>query len=226
MRPAVFASFFAAFLASACGDSMQVEPVTVQWMDWPWQVAYGQPFRTRLVVSGVCARTPRFRPGATADQSAVTFAPYFVVGNENIACIAEVTSPPLLAYGGVDTAGMAPGLKESRVYEMRAASATPTLGAVESSLPNRTFGAVSVALPGDLIVVGRRNAAGFVSKEIDNAGCVRIRPGGLYRPGAGLVLENPVDTAGLSNTFVRGYIDQVVTPVCGETTVFHLVSRN
>ena len=54
MRPAVFASFFAAFLASACGDSMRIEPVTVQWMDWPWQVAYGQPFRTRLVVSGVC----------------------------------------------------------------------------------------------------------------------------------------------------------------------------
>src|SRR5207237_401983 len=123
MRPAVCASFFAACLASACGDSMRVEPVTVQWMDWPWQVAYGQPFRTRLVVSGVCARTPRFRPGATADQSAVTFAPYFVVANENIPCIAEVTSPSLLAYGGVDTAGMAPGLKESRVYEMRAASA-------------------------------------------------------------------------------------------------------
>src|SRR2546423_15022702 len=118
-------------------------------------------------------------------------------------------------------------LASRKVASMKcAASATPTLGAVESSLPNRTFGAVSVALPGDLIVVGRRNAAGFVSKEIDNAGCVRIRPGGLYRPGAGLVLENPVDTAGLSNTFVRGYIDQVVTPVCGETTVFHLVSRN
>ena len=221
MRPAAFALCIVSL--AACSDSTQIKPVTVQWMDWPWQVAAGQPFRARLVVWGVCAQNPRFRSGATADQSAVTFAPYFIIEKDQGVCVASIFQP--IAIIGIDTAGMAPGLQASSAYEMRAASFAPTMGLAQSSIPNRTFGQVSVALPFELIVVGRRNAAGFVTKEIDNAGCVRIRPTGLYQPDAALVLENPVDTAGLSGRFVRGYIYEPAAPMCGDTRVFHLVAR-
>ena len=80
MRPAVFATSCLGLLA-ACEPSAKVDPVTVQWMDWPAEVKAGQPFRTRLVVWNVCALNPQFRAGASANQSAVTFAPYFLIDN-------------------------------------------------------------------------------------------------------------------------------------------------
>ena len=72
MRPAVFAISCLGLLA-ACGEpNATIDPVTVQWMDWPAEVNAGQPFRTRLVVWGVCALNPQFRAGASADQSVAT----------------------------------------------------------------------------------------------------------------------------------------------------------
>ena len=42
----------------------------------------------------------------------------------------------------------------------------------------------------------------------------------------GYVLEDQGDTTGLMNAFVRGYIHDAAAPVCGETRVLHLLSRN
>jgi len=213
-------------LLVACEPDGKISPVTVQWMDWPDQVDAGQPFRTRLVVWGVCAVNPRFRAGTSADQSAVTFAPYFLIDDDNdILCAGGVAEPFVIT--AIDTAGTAPGLAAtvSRTYEMRATALGNTYAVgVLGDFPVRTFGEVTVGPPGS--DPSRLNAAGTVSVEKDSLGCVRVRPVGLYTPGAALVLEDQADTVGLSYAFVRGYIHEVSTPVCGETKVFHLSSLN
>ena len=215
MRPAMFALSLV-FLA-AC-DSTRIMPVDVQWMDWPAEVESGQPFRTRLVVWGVCAQNPRFRPGASADQSAVTFTPYFLVEeNRDIACLQERVTESLLVVA-IDTAGTAPGLAADvpRTYEMR--------GAAMGAEARRTFGEVLVrqSAPDP----SRRNGAGYVIAFVDTLGCMRIQPIGMYQLGTALVLESQTDTAGVSGAFVRGYIHTPAAPICGETRVFHIVSRN
>ncbi len=40
------------------------------------------------------------------------------------------------------------------------------------------------------------------------------------------VLDDQADTARFSYAFVRGYIQQSATPICGETRVFELVTLN
>ena len=224
MRPAVFAVCLIS-LGACSEESRNVRPVTIQWMDWPAEVGIGKGFRTRLIVSGVCALAPQFHPGASADQSAVTFAPYWVIGNEQIFCIDDAVAP--LVVIGIDTAGIAPGLSSTyaRTYEMRGSASVYLTGSASvADEPVRTFGDVIVRPGGS--ESSRRNAAGIASKEVDNTGCVRLRPFGAWRPGSALPLENQADTAGLSYTFVGGYIYDAATPVCGETRVFHLVSRN
>src|SRR5213594_3076467 len=91
-------------LLAACDNSGKVTPVTVQWMEWPAEVNAGQPFRTRLVVWGVCAINPQFRPGVSADPAAVTFAPYFTFEDDHIRC-AQATGS-LLTVATLDTAGI------------------------------------------------------------------------------------------------------------------------
>ena len=226
MRRASFVILFAAALA--CEPNTQAIPVTVQWMDWPAEVAAGTPFRTRLVVFGVCALRPAFRPGATADVSAVTFAPYFLGEQDGILCAGALPSE-LLVVTAIDTAGMAPGLSAdfARTYEMRATSSVYAPPTGVAATPVRTFGDVTVHPPSPVFdPPARRNAAGYAQLETDSLGCARIRPLGLYTRGAAIVLENPVDTAALSGRFVRGYIQAVDPPVCGERTVFHLVTRD
>ncbi len=227
MRHASFVVLLASLVA--CGDEAHTIPVTVQWMDWPADVFAGEAFRTRLVVSGVCALNPRFYAGSSADPSAVTFAPYFIGGNADIVCIGSRAIDLLVS--AIDTAGMAPGLRADypRTYEMRATTSVYAQSAGLDAAPSRTFGDVTVrpwSPVADQLPLPRRNAAGYATLEKDGLGCARIRPLGLYAPGAALVLENPVDTAGLSGHFVRGYIDLVNAPVCGANRVFHLVSRN
>jgi len=211
-------------LLVACEPDGKISPVTVQWMDWPAEVNAGQPFRTRLVVWGVCATNPRFRAGASADESAVTFSPYFLVDDDNVLCLGASTAPLLIV--AIDTAGTAPGLGAMlpRTYEMRGSAMNSINEAILNGLPVRTFGEVTVRPSG--ADPSRRNAAGTVSAERDAQGCVRVRPVGLYGSTGALVLEDQADTVGLSYAFVRGYIDEVTTPVCGETKVFHLSSLN
>src|SRR5258705_9446413 len=108
MRPEMFAAIALGLLVACDEPSGKVDPVSVQWMDWPAEVNAGQPFRTRLVVWGVCALNPRFHSGTYADQSAVTFEPYYVVDRDPIFC-ADLREATLLVVA-LDTAGTAPGL--------------------------------------------------------------------------------------------------------------------
>jgi hypothetical protein len=194
-------------------------------MDWPAEVNANESFRTRMVVWGVCALNPRFRSGVSSNLEAVTFSPYFLVDDENIACAARATESRVIV-SAIDTAGTAPGLPAqlSRTYEMRGSvqgntRAISILGGIVS-----TFGEVHV-VPGGANP-SRRNAAGTVGLQRDSLSCARIVPIGLYDPAGGLVLEDQADTAGLAWAFVRGYIHDAAAPVCGETRVFHLESRN
>jgi hypothetical protein len=225
MRPTMFAAISLG-LVLACGEPNDtVSPVTVQWMDWPAEVNAGQPFRTRLVVWNVCALNPQFRSGARADQSAVSFEPYFLIGHDHIACLTERT-PSLLALIAIDTAGTAPGLfaPSARTYEMRASTMAVAYTAGAQALPVGTYGDVTVRPSG--ADPSRRNAGGYATLETDSLGCVRVRPTGLYSPGTALVLEDQADTSGLPFAFLKGYIHDAASPVCGEIRVFHLVSRN
>jgi hypothetical protein len=230
MRPAVFVLLC---ILLACQEpATRVVPVTVEWMDWPAEVNAGQPFRTRLVVSGVCGLDPRFHVGASADLSAVTFSPYFVVDDRPVACLDVQTITVALVAIGIDTAGMAPGLaaSTSRDYAMLGATWAYTLAArafaigQPQPLPVRLFGNVTVRLGGADST--RRNAAGEAYLVHDSTGCARVRPIATYRPDTYLPLEDQADTTSLQGVFVSGYIYNAAAPVCGETRVFHLVSRN
>jgi hypothetical protein len=220
----MFAAIALGLLLACDGPNGKVDPVSVQWMDWPAEVNAGQPFRTRLVVWGVCAINPRFRPGAHADQSAVTFAPYYLVDNDQIFC-ANLREVTLLQVGAIDTAGTAPGLAApaSRTYEMRA-GAEVFFARAEESIPVRHFGNVIVRPTG--ADPSQRNGGGTVFLLVDSVGCLRLSPLGFYNPNSALVLEDQADTTGLNYAFVRGYIHEAAAPVCGQTRVFHLVSRN
>lgn len=160
---------------AACDSDLELQSGVVQWMEWPAEVTAATPFPVRLVIPFPACQQWTFRPGASADQSAVTFAPYFLVKKGPLICPpvpADVSIYPL-PYLSLDTVDIAPGLAAAfaRSYEMRA-SAT------------------------------------------------------VYAPPVGYVLEDQADTTGLMNAFVRGYIHDAAAPVCGETRVFHLLSRN
>jgi len=222
MRSAVFAMLSLGLLG-ACETNTKIDPVTVQWMDWPAEVNAGQPFRTRLVVWNVCAINPQFRSGASANDAAVTFAPSFISENDRIMC-AQATGD-FFAVAALDTAGIAPGLRAAspRSYEMRAPTLYFAFSTAAQGLSVGTFGEVLVRPSG--ADPSRRNAAGYVNVEHDSLNCARVRPMGLYAPKAALVLEDQADTT-RSATFMTGYIHTVTVPVCGETQVFHRVAGN
>lgn len=223
MRPVLFVMVSLGFLAACAGPDSEAIPVTVVWMDWPAEVNAGEPFRTRLIVGSVCAENPQFRAGASSDNSAVTLSPYYLI--DAIAYCVASGGMPLVAPGPIDTVATVSGLfaVSPRSYAMRgAAPPDPAANTTPDYRPTRTFGNVIVRPSG--ADQSRRNAAGDVSVTTDTLGCTRIRPGGSYRPEAWLVLEDQADTAGLSTAFVRGYVYDTPTPVCGETRVFHLES--
>ena len=208
-------------LLAACDNSGKVTPVTVQWMEWPAEVNAGQPFRTRLVVWGVCAINPQFRPGVSADPAAVTFAPYFTFEDDHILC-AQATGS-FLTVATLDTAGIAPGLAATttRSYEMRAPMPDFAFNALARDLSVGTFGQVVVQRSG--ADPARRNAGGYASIERDSLNCLRVRPLGLYAPDAAMALDDQA-AAGASVALVRGYLYEATTPTCGETRLFHRVT--
>lgn len=221
MRPALFV--LCAVSVAACEPEAKIRETTVQWMDWPAEVAAATPFDVRLVVFPPCV-WDAFRAAPSADESAVTFAPYFFGERQDVLCGLRAQPVSIIA-AALDTIGRAPGLPAdfSRTYEIRASTSVSTGGALRT-LPVRTFGDVVVrpANPDG----SRRNAGGYVFLEVDTLGCARIRPLGLFTPDAPLVLANQTDTAGLTGAFVRGYIHTPAAPVCGETTVFQVTSVN
>jgi hypothetical protein len=210
---------------AACDSDIEAKAGTVEWMEWPAEVSAAMPFTVRLLVSRPVCSAGVFKPGVAADQSAVTFSPYFLVKRGDAVCLptAEIVD---IAIGALDTVGTAPGLSATypRTFEMRAAAPVYVPAPSAADLPVRTFGQVTVR-PSDPDG-SRRNAAGFVFKVVDTLGCVRVQPTGTYHPRSALVLENQADTSGLTSAFVRGYIYEPAAPVCGEARVFHLVTRN
>ena len=206
----------------ACEPAPDVMQTPVVWMDWPSQVIAERQFTVRLVVSRPCALIESFNPSPRADESAVTFAPYFLGDANSMACVTAQSVDALVDPNNLDTTGLAPGLASdfARTYEMR--GTTNWYG----PQVERTFGDVAVYPQVPPPSAPIRNAGGRVQLQVDTSGCVRIRPAGLYGPGALMVLENQADTVGLSVAFVRGYLHYPSAPVCGEAQVFHLVSRN
>ena len=215
---------FAGLLALAACESERILPVDVLWMDWPAEVAANESFRTRLVVSQPCAVIRSFAPSPTSDASAVTFAPYFVAGNDVIYCGTDPVVSEVFVFGSLDTAGIAPGLfaPSDRTYEMRAAGGFSCPAC--NTAPWTTFGLISVR-PTPLPPSAVRNAAGQAIFQRDSLGCTRIRPSGSYGPGAAIVVENPPDSTEQFSGFVRGYIHEPAAPVCGEARAFHFVGR-
>ena len=217
MRRSAFVTITLCLLA-ACDGGGKVTPVTVQWMEWPAEVTAGQPFRTRLVGWGICATNPQFRPGASANDAAVTFAPYFTFEDDHILC--AQTMGNAFAVTALDTAGIAPGLLAGapRTYEMRAPMPDFTVDVVAGRLLVSAYGTVMVRPSG--ADPSRRNAGGYASLERDSQNCLRVRPLGVYAPHGAVALDDQA-AAGAGFALVRGYIYDVTTPICGDTRVFH-----
>jgi hypothetical protein len=214
----------------ACGPDIEVSPATVEWMEWPAEVSAAMPFQVRLLVSRPGCRQGAFKLGVSADESAVTLAPYYLIKSQEVLCLPEAGVVDVYP-GAFDTVGTVPGLAVSfaRTFEMRAAAqvyapAAPGVG----DLPIRTYGEVTVRLTSP--DSSRRNGAGFAAKLVDNSGCVRLQPSGFFGPsgtaGSNLVVEDQSDTSSFANAFVRGYIYEASAPICGQTRVFHLVTVN
>lgn len=217
---------------AACESDIDVSPATVEWMEWPAEVAAATPFTVRLVVSRPGCYQGTFKAGVSADESAVTFEPYWLVQrNSGANCLPEARHIEIL-FVALDTLETAPGLAANvaRTFEMRATSVVfaPAPEPGVNDLPIRTYGDVTVR-PADPDG-SRRNAAGFAGKLVDQSGCVRVQPSGTIGPsgppGSTYVLDDQADTTNLTSAFLRGYIHEVAAPICGQTRVFHLLTVN
>lgn len=195
-------------------------------MEWPAKVLAAQPFTVRLVGFNVGCENMRFDPGTTVDNSAVTFEPLFLISGPLLACPLDnresraSAAPPIAAFfvTQVSVAGLT--AQSPRSYEIRGAADVSAAPTAPSTLPLRTFGAIVVR--GDTVDSSQVNAGGRVSADRDSAGCVRIFAGlNQY------VVENPpADTATNWSAFVQDYLHRAAAPVCGDSIVFHLISRN
>ena len=229
MRRRLFYCIPIVLALAACDSSDQnVQPGVVQWMEWPAEVHAATPFEVRLLLPFPSCHQWVYKPRVSANESAVTFDPYFLVDKGEPICLPEEqVHVAFVPNFMLDTLSSAPGLvtASDRTFEIRAtadvSAPAPNPGV---SSPVRTFGNVTVrATEPDPT---RRNAAGIVVLQFDIAGCALIRPAGSFNPALGLVLEDQADTVGLNWAFVRGYIHTTAAPVCGQTRVFHLESRN
>lgn len=221
--------YYLAMLAgvAACDSGLDVQPAIVQWMEWPAEVVAAKPFSVKLLTGFPACHKWVFKSAVSSDQSAVTFAPYFLVERGAPVCLPVPATTAIfpLPNLGFDTSVVAPGLQTTvdRTFEIRASTV------VNAAPPSPSVGDVPVRTFGDVIVrlsnpdSSRRNAAGLVTLSVEASGCARVHPGGYF---PALVLEDQADTSGLNYAFVRGYIHEVTTPVCGQTQVFHLVTRN
>jgi hypothetical protein len=230
MRPALFACVSLAALAACSEPESEILPAEVSWMEWPAEVLAAEPFTVRLVGFGVsCREVLHFDAGTTTDNSAVTFEPFFLVSRHPAPCPLDRRVPSVASASPIiapvfDTRAPVAGLtpQAPRSYEIRGAADVSLPSARDAALPVRMFGDVLVR--SDSIDRSRTNAGGVVYAYRDSIGCVTI-----YAPVAqsGYVIENPpADTASFWTAFVRGFLHKVAVPVCRESVVFHLVSRN
>ena len=223
MRRASFVCLTAAVLV-ACSNDTSVVFTQVNWMEWPAEVPPAQSFSVRLVGFNQGCGDVRFDPGMTVDNSALTFEPFFVFSGPRQFCPLASASgsgtPPIFAFFDVQSKVAGLDAPSPRSYEIRAATDVSAPASAPASIPVRTFGQIVVR--SDSVDSSRTNAGGRVSASRDTAGCVRIFAGvNQY------VVENPpADTATFWSAFVQGYIYRPATPLCGESIVFHLFSRN
>jgi hypothetical protein len=231
MRPALFACLSCAAVAACSEPDTEILPAQVKWMEWPAEVLAAEPFTVRLVGYGAfCREVLRFDPGVTTDNSAVTFEPFFLVSHRSQPCPldrrapapAALSSPIIVPY--YDTRAQVAGLtpQTPRTYEIRGAADVSLRNANVLALPVRMFGEVLVR--SDSVDRSRTNAGGVAYAYRDSTGCVSLFAPVLQGP---YIIENPpADTAIYWNAFVRGYIYKPAAPVCGQSVVFHLISRN
>lgn len=222
MRLLSFVAVSLVLLAACQEPESRIGTTVVHWMDWPAEVAAGQPFTVRMIVTRPCA-AGEFRDGSSADQSAVTFAPYFLDVRDDVLCARTLQSVDLVV-GGLDTIGRAPALPAefSRSYEMRGSAyvAVPDARSL-ADLPVRTFGEVVVRTAN--LDASRRNAGGDATIAADELGCLRIHPLMTFGlPGTPLADQASTVPGG----FVRGFYADAAEPMCGESRVFHVVSVN
>jgi hypothetical protein len=222
MRPASFVLLLVVPVAACSEPGIRFEPLQVNWMEWPAEVLAATPFTVRVAgYGGDCRPDAQLVTTPMVDQSAVTFEPYLLTSREPSPC--RYLDNVRIIAPFFDTRAMVPGLDAQvpRTYELRAGtdvSARHALGA----FPVRTFGDVTVQSAG--VASERSNAGGFVYAGHDTLGCFTVQPYGIY---PGYVVENPpADTAQSWSGFVRGYLYKPAAPVCGATTVFHLVTLN
>jgi hypothetical protein len=230
MRLASFVLLLIAPVTACSEPDSRIEPAQVSWMEWPAEVSATTPFTTRLVgYSPSCAQVLKFVTAPTVDQSAVTFEPYFLITGQPNYCRLDVAGSAPVDTASIriiaqffDTKADVPGLEAefSRTYEMRAGTNVYAPDRL-TAIPVRTFGDVTVRTA--QVENGRINAGGTAYASRDSVGCVSLHPFGVF---PGYVIENPpADTVQYWSAFVRGYIYESPTPVCGESKVFHLVTR-
>lgn len=232
-------------MLAGCSSGTEPETVvdaTVSWMEWPAEVVSGKAFDVRLAGYGVnCRQIFSFSLNPRIDNSAVTFEPYFVVSTRQEVCPLAVSNtgaaPSSPIAPNFDTLTTVAGLSASspRTYEMRA-SANVSTGIATPTLPVRTFGTILVR-PDTANSAERRNAGGSVFTWRDTANCLHLSPAYVVflnppmaldppiGPGFTYVVENPPDTTSNWSGFVQGYVYTPAKPICGESEVFHLVTR-
>ncbi len=230
MRPASFVLLLVVPVVACSEPDAHVQPAQVNWMEWPAEVQAGTTFKVRLAGYGVaCVEIRQFVTTPTVDQSAVTFEPYYLTGRP-LVCPFDVArqdpagTPALSIAPSFDTSAAVPGLEAQypRTYEIRAGTNVYVPNALGSALPIRTFGDITVRTA--QVENGRLNAGGTAYASRDSLGCVSLHPFGIH---PSYVIENPpADTAQYWSAFVRGYIYDAPAPACGESKVFHLVTRN
>lgn len=209
MRAALFVACSAA-MSGACGPDLRAVPLGVSWLEWPAEVRAREPFDVRMA-GYLPACGSHFVPRYHADLSAVSFEPYALV-SQPPPCVNIVQSAfaETITVSSLEAAA-------ARTYEMRAATHTSAV-----DLLVRTFG--DVVVRPDSIHDRRRYAVGTISAARDQAGCLRVYP--VARTfSITYPLENPPDTTSTWAAFVRGYVYEPSAPICGESKVFHLVTR-
>ena len=230
MRPFSFVLLLALPVACSSEPDSRIEPAQVGWMEWPAEVSVATPFTARLVgYNPSCAQVQRFVATPAVDQSAVTFEPYFLITGQPTYCRLDVmgnapidTASITIVAQFFDTKADVPGLDAefSRTYEMRAGTNVSERNFL-AGFPIRTFGDITVSTA--QVENGRTNAGGTAYASRDSLGCVSLHPFGVF---PGYVIENPpADTAQFWSAFVRGYIYDAPALVCGQSKVFHLVTR-
>ena len=228
MRPASFVLLLVLPVVACSEPDTRIEAAQVGWMEWPAEVPAATPFTVRLVGPSVyCVQVMEFVTAPMVDQSAVTFEPYFLVNGQPYRCDPVAQAAPrsaslLPVSVTYDTLTAVPGLaaQVTRTYELRAGTDVVAHG-VAAAFPIRTFGDVTVRTA--QVENGRINAGGTAYASRDSLGCVSLHPFGVF---PAYVIENPpADTAPYWSAFVRGYIYDAPAPVCGESKVFHLVTR-